>query len=386
MNHNHLLIFFHCGSNTGYAIENLEHVFFKMALNFSGSAEKIHLGYKDLCNGRPQYLPDDFHNIIQINTRDSSKEHLQQIYEYIQRNQIRVAFGFDQPVSAPGFMALRKGGVKLFVSYWGAPMSSLNSGIKLLLKRIEVYFRRNKPDHFIFESQAMAARAISGRGVCASNVSIIPTGVDANLFKPANSSDDYAHRAFGIPSDRNILLYTGHMEERKGVRVIIEAANKLVLEHKRKDLHFLLIGNRPGEEERFFPLFKGRKTEKHVTFGGYRRDIKLILPSCTAGIIASTGWDSFPMYALETAACGIPLLGSNLEGIKETIDHGVTGFLFTPGNPVELAEKILLLLNDSSRCRAMGAASRDRVVHGFSTEIQVERLTALLTRLFVKVK
>jgi glycosyltransferase involved in cell wall biosynthesis len=379
-----LLLFFHCGSNTGYAIEKLERAFFRMAMNFTADPDRVHVGYTDLDGGRPRFLPGDFRNVIRMDTKEAAPERIRELSGYVRRHGIQAAFGFDQPVSAPGFPALRKGGIRLFVSYWGAPMSSLNRGVKLMLKRVEVFLRRNKPDHFIFESRAMADRAVSGRGIPASRISIIPTGVDTEVFKPPDGPDDYAHRAFGIPAGRKIFVYTGHMEARKGVHVIVEAANELVSGLKRRDVHFLLLGNRPGEEERFFPRFRGREVESHITFGGYRQDIQRILPACTAGIIASTGWDSFPMSALETAACGLPLVGSRLQGIRETIEDGVTGLLFTPGNHLELAGALLALLEDPARCRAMGAASRNRVIQGFSIDLQVERLTGLMNRLAAK--
>jgi glycosyltransferase involved in cell wall biosynthesis len=355
-----------------------------MAMNFTGDIKKIHIGYSNFNGGRPKYLPDDFDQFLEIDTRNFDKKHIGRISTYIRNHRIEVVFGFDQPVSAPAYRAIRKAGVRLFISYWGAPMSSLNRGAKLLIKKLEVLLRRNKPDHYIFESDAMAETAIFGRGIHPADVSVISLGVNTDRFKPDPAYAEYAHREFSIPPERKIVFYSGHMQERKGVRVIIHAANELICGRGRKDLHFLLLGNRDGEEMRFHPLYVGKESEKFITFGGYRQDIPRILPSCTIGVIASTGWDSFTVSSLEMSASGLPLIVSELQGLKETIDPEITGFLFPPGDHLALAERMERLLDDPSRQAEMGLAGRKRVVDRYSERKQVDNLTELLTRLYGK--
>jgi glycosyltransferase involved in cell wall biosynthesis len=98
------------------------------------------------------------------------------------------------------------------------------------------------------------------------------------------------HDIFTIPADRKIIYYSGHMEERKGVAVLMHAARDLYDRHGRRDFHFLILGNREGEEQRFLDMLKDTGAWDHVTFGGYRKDFEQILPGCYLGAIASTGW------------------------------------------------------------------------------------------------
>src|SRR5690606_27287462 len=134
---------------------------------------------------------------------------------------------FDQPVSRPIYRHFRRAGVRRFISYWGAPMSSIFGPAKLMLKRIEVALRRHGPDHYIFESHGMAETAIRGRGIPARKTSVVYLGVDAQRFRPTQEQQSYVHEQLGIPTTRRVLVYSGHMEERKGVAVIIRAANRL---------------------------------------------------------------------------------------------------------------------------------------------------------------
>lgn len=382
MNNDQILVFFHCKSNTGYAIGRLETVFFEMAQRLTGDNDRIHFGYTSLDGGASTPLADNFRNVIRFDTADSSRKSLDAIHDYIRDNNIRIAFGFDQPVSRPAYAMMRRAGIRLFVAYWGAPMCSINHGVKLLLKRLEVGLRRSKPDHFIFESKAMADAAVYGRGIARRRISVIHTGVDTEKFKPILLDRNYAHEVFAIPGNRRIILYSGHMEERKGVHVIVEAANELIQVRKRSDVHFLFLGNIDGQERRFAPMYSGSETEKYITFGGYREDINRILPSSYVGVIASTGWDSFPMSSLEMASSGLPLVASKLQGIVEGIDNGVTGYLIEPGDYVGLADKIELLLDNPELQERMGSAAREWIVENFSRERQIESLTATVRGLY----
>lgn len=376
-----ILIYYHCGSNTGYAIGRHEPDFYKMAKMLTGNPDNIHIGFPSLDGGMPNYVDSSFRNIIKLDPYDSSPKTLKNIYSYIRDNKINVAFGYDQPVKSPVYSAMRKGGVKLLISYWGAPMSSINYGIKLLLKKIEVKLRWDKPDHYIFQSNAMADSAVSGRGIDPRHVCVIRNAVDTEIYKPEPSLQKYAHNVFNIPEDRKIVVYSGHMEERKGVRVIVDAANELTGVRNRKDLHFLFLGNKNGEEKAFESKYKATASEHHITFGGYRNDIREILPSCYIGVIASTGWDSFPMSSMEMASTELPLIVSNLQGLVETVEDGKTGYLFSPGDHIALADKIQLLLENQNLQKKMGTAGRARVIEKFSHEKHIENLVLTIQEL-----
>ena len=379
-----ILIYYHCGSNAGYAIGRHEPDFFRMAYLLTGDINKIHLGYTSLEAGRPEYIDSNFNNIIEIQPKNANKDHLEKIYNYIKENNIDIAFGFDQPVSCPVYSAMRRGGVKLLVSYWGSPVSSINHGLKLILKKIEVKLTRYRPDHYIFQSTAMANSAIYGRGIDSNNVSVIHNAVNTDIYKPDHCFATYAHDVFLIPKDRKIIFYSGHMERRKGVHVIIDAAYELINVRGRKDVHFLFLGNRDGEEKVFLSKYQGSDSEKYISFGGYRNDIREILSSSYLGVIASTGWDSFTMSSMEIASSGLPLIVSNLQGLAETVINDETGFLIEPGNYTELADKISLLVEDPELKNRMGHSGRQRVIEKFSLDNHIKCLVDTMSSLNAK--
>lgn len=385
MRSNGILVFYHCHTNPGYAVGRHEIDFYNMACAFTGDLNKVHLGYTDLSSGMPSYIDETCHErVIEFDSMTSNIDKLLELYKYIADNNIDVAFGFDQPVRSNAYYYMRKAGIKLLVSYWGAPMSSINSGLKLLLKKIEVGFTRYKPDHFIFQSESMANTATLGRGICKNNISVIHNAVNTDVYKPNVNHNNYAHNLLRIPKDRKIIYYSGHMEERKGVHIIVKAADDLVRVRKRDDVHFIFLGNINGEEKKFEPLYINSKTENHITFCGYRHDIDQILPSCYLGVIASTGWDSFTMSSMEIASSGLPLIVSNLQGLTETIVDGVTGYYFPAGSSIDLANKIEAILDDVPLRNKMGLAGRKRVIERFSLEHHMHLLLSTMYRLYHK--
>lgn len=368
MNKNHgILLMFHCSQHTGYAIQSLEKVFYSAARKAGFQDSQIYWSYAGVTDSSP--------NMIDSSYQLTDSKYL---IEFIQSNSIKYVIAFDLGYPAPVLKALRKAGVKKIISYWGASMSSLNSGIKLLFKKAEYHLRRYKPDVFVFESKAMQETATHGRGIPKQKTSVVYLGIDTAIFSPADIECTYAHQTLNIPIDRKLVFYSGHMEPRKGVHVIVNAAKKLATEGKIDSVHFILCGNKNNEADIFLDMLANSEAANHVTFAGYRNDIPDLMRSCHLGVIASTGWDSFTLSSIEMMASGLPLLVSNLQGLSETIIHGKNGFLFEPNNSDELAELIHYLFNDEDKRSQLSRASRSRAVQNFDVKKQINALSKLI--------
>jgi glycosyltransferase involved in cell wall biosynthesis len=118
--------------------------------------------------------------------------------------------------------------------------------------------------------------------------------------------------------------------------------------------------------------------EQHIAFAEYRDDIPQLMPGCYAGIIASTGWDSFPRSSLEMAAAGLPLLVSDLLGLNEAVEDHSTGLLFTPGDYGQLADRIEFLLDQPVKRDEFSRNAVVRVEQGFTLEIQHQKLLEVI--------
>ncbi len=369
------LICFHTPANEGYAIEPLEKTFFDVIKSVTDG--EIHLAYDNYSKGRPTWLNKQSGNFLEFSYKNINPSKRNEIIEYLKNNDIQYVFALDLPIGGGLCSIFRKGGVKKITSYYGCPMSSINNGIKLLLKKMQVSCTSDKPDHLIFESDGMRNTATHGRGVNINNTSVVRLGIDIQKYSTTYDKT-HVYTALDIPDHKKIIFYAGHMESRKGVDVIIKAAAELINNRGNENLHFLICGNRPGEEKVFDALYKNTMAERDITFGGYRNDLAEIMAGCTLGVIASTGWDSFPRTSLEMALSGLPLLVSNLPGLNETIKDNFTGFLFEPGNHIDLADKIEELSSNIELSRELSVNAINRVRNEFTLDKQKQGLKMIV--------
>lgn len=372
------------GTNAGYAISALEALFYQAGLELAqGDAAHVHFAFRGRQRGRPRSLPETFSNVIEVDYSDglpaaARKGTIQRLTKYVAQHQIRFVMFFDiQPIH-PVFRPLRHAGVATIVSYWGAPMSSLMPPWKLALKRWEWFLSRSRLDGLIFESHAMARLATHGRGVPKDIIDVVPLGVDVASFTPQRS--EYVYEALQFPRSRKVVVYSGHMERRKGVHVLIEAAIELLRRRKRQDVCFLLCGNKEGQSEEYERLYAGMGLESFIRFGGYRNDLAKIYPSCFCGVIPSSGWDSFPRTSLEMAASGLPVVGSRLGGLPEAILDHETGLLFDVEDAQQLADCIETLLDNPGLAESYGRAGRARCEKDLTLSMQFDRLMAACRR------
>lgn len=372
-----MLILIPYGIQIGFAIQRLIGVFYEMAVRVTGDPARVHFGFTKV-DARSMALPPDFANTVEFDSVTPTDADVERLSAYVAAHGITRLLALDVPVETQYLAALRRAGVATVFDYWGAPISSENSGLKLLAKRVEVSLRRSKPDLFIFESEAMRRLAVRGRGVAQSATTIVYLGVDQAVFRPSAELFDVVYSRFHIPRGRRIVVFMGHLHERKGVRVLMRAASHAGRVMKRDDLHFLFLGNRAGEAEQFRDAY-GDATE-WITFGGYQSDIPALLAGCFLGCIPSTGWDSFTMSSIEMQACGLPVVVSDLHGLPETIVNGETGLAVRAGDHVLLAETITSLADDQARRDAMGVAARRRVLASFTRDHQIDNLVREVRR------
>lgn len=366
------------GSNPGFAIEPLESMFCRAALELScGDPTRVHFSFPSLDRGAPRNLPPDI-NVIHYDFRKGGRAETEQLLEYVRKHDVQLVQFFDMQMVHPLHTKLRKAGVRTIISYVGSMISGPQPKWKYFLKRLAVILSRSRLDAVIFESQAMADLGIYGRGIPRHLVDIVPLGVDVDLFHPHDSPHVYTQ--FGLPRDRRVVVYSGHVIRRKGIHILIEAAVELLTRRDRKDVCFLICGNRNGDSKEFESIYAGKGLDSFIRFAGYRSDIKDIFSSSFCGVIPSVGWDSFTLTSLEMAACGLPIVASRLQGLKEAIVDGTTGILYTPGNAKLLADNLQALLDNPNRAQELGRNGRKRCEAEFTLEIQFRRYLAALKK------
>ncbi len=307
-----------------------------------------------------------------------------ELEKFVRRERVWGMVGLDLPLRSSHVDVARQCGVASVVSYWGAPMCSEQPRFMRMLKRAQTSLARGRPDHFIFESEAMRRTGVVSLGIPASETSVVPIGIDIRKFTRTNAVGHCA-AAFRFPPERRVIVYSGHFESRKGVAVLVDAAIELVDERGRTDVQFVLAGNRTADEAApYAAKLLGRKAREHVTFAGYRDDLPRIFSDAYLGCIASTGWDSLTVSAIEMQAAGLPVLVSALQGLPEAILPGTTGETFPPGDARALADRIVLMLDSPERRDAMGEAAARYASRHLTREHYEARLAEVIRQQFLR--
>lgn len=215
------------------------------------------------------------------------------------------------------------------------------------------------------------------------------------VYKESVIMEDYRDKMVWIPPAVNIetyfpvdkwpvkkkVLFVGAMNrghDHKGVDVLLRAFRDVSKFHK--DASLILVGT--GDMVEYYQkMARDLKISESVTFKGavdeetlidiYRDSYVLVLPTKTIA-------EGFGMVLIEANACGKPVIGSRIGGIKYVIKDGETGLLVPPGDPDALADAIIHLLENPSLARMMGKKGRKMVEQNYKWQKVAEATEKIL--------
>jgi D-inositol-3-phosphate glycosyltransferase len=177
-------------------------------------------------------------------------------------------------------------------------------------------------------------------------VSMVPAGFDPSAFWPIGKA--LARVALGIAPDERVVLQLGRMVPRKGVDTVVRALRALQRDHG-VSARLLIVGgdsqephgSTSGEIARLRAIATEEGVSDRVSFVGSRGRDALRWYFSAADVFVSVPWyEPFGMTPVEAMACGTPVIGSNVGGIKFSVRDGETGYLVPPRDPQAVAERI----------------------------------------------
>ncbi|HUE43397.1 MAG TPA: glycosyltransferase, partial [Candidatus Sulfotelmatobacter sp.] len=179
-------------------------------------------------------------------------------------------------------------------------------------------------------------------------VETIPYGLDTDIFQPRDKAE--ARARFGVPSQAKVLLFVSQWldDPYKGMPTLLNAIERL---QSIPDIFLLILGRGEVSGNSEIPrLALGSINDEQKMSYVYSAADLFLLPSLA---------DNFPNTALESLACGLPIVGSDVGGIPEMVRDGHTGLLVRRDDAAGFANAATLLLNDSERLRTMSVHCRE---------------------------
>ena len=183
-------------------------------------------------------------------------------------------------------------------------------------------------------------------------IHVQPNWVDTNAFSPPSDESKRQNR----------VLFVGRFAEQKNLPLLIDAISGT-------DLMITIVGS--GDDENII--------REKIDREGIEADIKNRVPNhsmptlyqqCSVYVICSQ-YEGNPKTLLEAMSCGCAVIGTNVKGVREIIEHGKNGILVDQESTV-LRQTMLDLINNRDRCLELGKAARKWVLQKHSLDVAVE--------------
>jgi glycosyltransferase involved in cell wall biosynthesis len=220
----------------------------------------------------------------------------------------------------------------------------------------------------ISPSEAVRSHYIS-RGYNPGAIRVIYNGVEEALPRSPAELARKRHE-LGAPADAFLVSFAGRLMAEKGVDVLLPALALLP-----ENVFGVIMGDGPrraSHEKQAAQLDLSRRT----TFTGFRSDVREVF-ACSDAVAIPSYTEPLANVALEAMAEGKPVVATNVEGMPEAVEHGITGLLIPPGDPAALAEGLAALAADAEAARQMGAEGRKRILRRHSPRVMARQTEEL---------
>jgi glycosyltransferase involved in cell wall biosynthesis len=204
-------------------------------------------------------------------------------------------------------------------------------------------------------------RVLERQGVPSGQMTCVPSAVDTGRYRPGGDCDT-VRSELGLPARGALVGMAAQMIPRKGHHVLLDAVPAVL--QSQPETRFLIFGKGPLRES-LVEETRRRGLTSTLFYPGFREDMPRILP-CLDVLVHPALMEGLGVALLESAACGVPIVASDVGGIPEIVRDHETGRLVPPGNAEALSAALIGILADPVQRIRMGRQARERVEREFS--------------------
>jgi glycosyltransferase involved in cell wall biosynthesis len=207
---------------------------------------------------------------------------------------------------------------------------------------------------------------------------VIPFGFDLERFGSCRESCAGEFRkSIGAGPDTRIVSIVGRITAIKNHALFLEAAR--ICTDRVNNVLFVIVGD--GEER---AECEARAKELGITdrvvFAGWRKEVEKVYADSDITVLTSDN-EGTPVCLIESLSAGVPVVATNVGGVADVVDDGISGFLAPPADAEALAGHILKLLADPGLRERMGKARQRKILDSYSGKRFVSRIGELYLEL-----
>jgi glycosyltransferase involved in cell wall biosynthesis len=233
------------------------------------------------------------------------------------------------------------------------------------------------PDKVTAVSQDVAQAHLTAGMVSRNKLTVLPNGVDVDAWRPNATVGATMRQEIGVRNEF-LWLAAGRLDTVKDYSTLLRAMHELPAWAR-----LVIAGEGPLQND-LLQLSARLGLENRVRFLGFEPDVKRWMQAAD-GFVLSSSWEGLPMALLESAACALPAVATEVPGTREIIFNGWTGWLTPAGDADALSKAMLTVMQTPpEERRAMGERARQQVIAQFSLESVLDRWEQLYTELLGK--
>lgn len=284
-----------------------------------------------------------------------------EIFWFIKSKRISVVHTHSSKAGILGRLAAELAGVKYILhTVHGWPFHQhqdrFRKNLFLCLERFATKFT----DIIAVVSDWDKEKGLQNRVGVASSYRRIYYGIDYGNFTRRGSQEKIKQGLGLLPEDL-VISNISCFKPQKAIADFVRVAHLIC--QRIPQAKFILIGD-GVLRRKIEKLIRQLKLEKQVILFGWRRDIPQILSATDVYLLTSL-WEGLPISVLEALAAACPVIATDTGGVREIIKEGENGFLVSPGDVEKIAQRLMILLQDSRLRKDMGQRARDSLSRNF---------------------
>jgi glycosyltransferase involved in cell wall biosynthesis len=363
-------------TNTGYAWDHIERLFARVADRLEDFGVRTFVAFPAIPEP-PRALDGSHATPVTLDASLDRQASTRDTIRFIRNHDVKAVYFTDRPLWRFEYVWLRLAGVqRVIVHDRTSGARVVPRGIKRVAKWVLGRISGFNANTVVAVSEFVRRRDLEVWQIPPERIVTIYNGFPVG---PNRSPDRrQTHHELGIAEERPIIACACRAAMHKGVDYLFRAFDRLMGSHALDNRPVLVyLGDGPYMNT-LIRIHSELSCRRDILLGGYRPRAVELLKDADLFVVPSIWEDAFPSAVLEPMSRGIPVIASDVGGIPEMIEDGVSGLLVPPADEENLATALEQLLSDPEHRLRIGAAARRRVAQSFPPERQVERIINLL--------